>query len=96
MIDLARYREKFTRWYVRKQWTFDGEGFDCPWYVRPLLFLFSPSVYYVEVMKRFAEGLRLAVLDVGDQFSKAVIDATEAIKELADVIKLAETAEEET
>lgn len=44
-------RERFTRWYYKQGYTFGVENdlkprFKCPWYIRPLLFLFSPSVYF--------------------------------------------------
>ena len=28
---------------------------NCPWYVKPFLFLFSPSIYFCEITKSFAE-----------------------------------------
>ena len=56
-------KERFTRWYVKRGYRFDGDGFECPWYVRPFLFLFSPSIYVAAVMRRFAEGLYQAVAE---------------------------------
>ena len=59
MCDL---RGKFTRWYVRRGYTYraeEGEGvWDCPWWVRPLLRFFSPSVYFVATLgKALADGI---------------------------------------
>jgi hypothetical protein len=66
-------KKKFTKWYFRKGYTF-GYNFPaiptsmpkavwkCPWYVKPLLILFSPSVYQMEwsneyIVKGFTKGL---------------------------------------
>ena len=46
-------RKKFTLWYIRKGYKFGYDNdivcpkaiWTCPWYIKPLLFLFSPSVY---------------------------------------------------
>lgn len=63
---MKRLREKFTRWYVKKGYTFNG-GFTeiifcCPWWVKPFVFLFSPSVYYAawseQFMKWFLESIK--------------------------------------
>ena len=82
---MRKLREKFTKWYFRKGYTFgyDFNGvetvggddifpamptsmpravWNCPWYVKPFLFLFSPSVYQMEwsneyIVKGFMEGL---------------------------------------
>ena len=44
----------FTRWYVRRGYTFDYEDhkpvWDCPWYIRPMLFFFSPVIYFTYVI----------------------------------------------
>ena len=60
-------RTKFTKWYWYKGYTMewkpcdyaDGVAemiFNCPLWVRPLVyFLFSPSVYYNEVLRDFGE-----------------------------------------
>lgn len=45
-----KLKVKFTKWYIKKGYKF---GYDknreaywiCPWYVRPLLIFFSPSIY---------------------------------------------------
>ena len=68
-------KERFTRWYIKKGYTFDygfketGKyefememHFDCPRWVKPLCVFFSPSVYLHDVtMPRFREGLRQAL-----------------------------------
>lgn len=82
---MRKLREKFTKWYFRKGYTFgyDFNGIEtiggddvfpampksmpraiwnCPWYIKPFLFLFSPSVYQMEwsneyIVKGFMEGL---------------------------------------
>lgn len=52
---MKKLRKKFTKWYVKKGYTFGYDDFslssavwNCPWYVKPFLFLFSPSIYDVE------------------------------------------------
>jgi hypothetical protein len=62
-------RKKFTKWYFKKGYTFGYDDFspssavwNCPWYIKPFLFLFSPSVYQMEwsneyIVKGFREGL---------------------------------------
>ena len=66
---MKKLRKKFTKWYVKKGYTFGYDDFspssavwNCPWYVKPFLFLFSPSVYQMEwsneyIVKGFMEGL---------------------------------------
>lgn len=59
---MNKLRRKFTKWYFRKgynatyHYIIDNYVFDCPWYVKPLLFLFSPSIYDREIGKEFARG----------------------------------------
>lgn len=67
---MKKLRKKFTKWYVKKGYTFGYDDFspssavwNCPWYVKPLLFLFSPSIYDVEcitnyIYKGFMDGLQ--------------------------------------
>lgn len=49
MINIKR---KFTKWYVKQGYRFGHKRFesywDCPIWVKPLLGLFSPSIYLVE------------------------------------------------
>lgn len=73
----TNFKEKFTKWYVKRGYTF-GYGptpvyddgvfriptgmpepyWDCPWWVKPLLIFFSPSVYMTEAWaKLWAEGV---------------------------------------
>ena len=62
-------RRRFTRWYFRSGYRVEFDqnsetfGFRCPLWVKPLLFLFSPSVYMheqfddsLEAIKRAAEA----------------------------------------
>ncbi len=83
-----KLKKRFTKWYVKKGYTF---GYDfsecemvggddifppmpktapaavwnCPWWVKPFLFLFSPSVYAVEAWgKQFIDGF-MAGLQMG-------------------------------
>lgn len=74
---INKIRRQFTLWYIRKGYSFEyisnGEYifkavWDCPWYVRPLLIFFSPSVYDVEANGRalvegFEEGIRRVKTD---------------------------------
>lgn len=70
-MDLKR---RFTLWYIRRGYTFGYDYtptapdddrviipkavWECPWWVKPLLIFFSPSVYANEVwMKHFGESL---------------------------------------
>ena len=39
-------KKRFTMWYIRRGYIFNPEtGFECPFWVKPLLIFFSPSVY---------------------------------------------------
>ncbi len=70
---MTSLRKKFTKWYVKKGYTFGYDGYlpssavwICPWYIKPLLFLFSPSVYYIEITTNhfyngFMEGLQSSI-----------------------------------
>lgn len=70
---MKKLRKKFTKWYVKKGYTFGYTDFspssvvwNCPWYVKPFLFLFSPSVYCVEITtnyiyKGFMDGLQSSI-----------------------------------
>lgn len=57
---MNKIRKRFTKWYVSKGYIFGYSGIDpfearwaCPFWVRPLLFLFSPSCYCYEVYTKF-------------------------------------------
>ena len=47
-------KKRFTKWYVNNGYKF---GYDsssvavwrCPWWVKPLLIFFSPSVYFMSL-----------------------------------------------
>lgn len=77
--------ERFTRWYVKRGWSFDGDGFDCPWYIKPLLFLFSPSIYVHAVMTKFSEGLYQAITSTGEQLEGGLHKIIEAVNQSAKV-----------
>lgn len=72
---MKKLRRIFTRWYVKRGYTFGydftdvpvySDGYlstpggipktiwNCPWWVKPLLIFFSPSVY---MSKTYGEGL---------------------------------------
>lgn len=65
---MNKLRERFTKWYYRKGYRMEyrdcsiGKSeleliFHCPWWVRPLVYLFwSPCVYYHEQGYDFAKG----------------------------------------
>lgn len=74
-------RARFTRWYVKRGWSFDGDGFDCPWYIRPFLFLFSPSIYVHELMKKFVDGIRDAFSSLSVSLSNSLDDLRKAVDE---------------
>lgn len=43
---------KFTYWYIKKGYIFGYDEYmnpfwKCPWWVRPFLIFFSPSIYFV-------------------------------------------------
>lgn len=50
---MKNLNRRFTKWYVKRGYVFGYTGiiepfYICPWYVRPLLIFFSPSVYFKE------------------------------------------------
>lgn len=59
-------RSRFTRWYFRKGYRveFDPKSetfrYRCPLWIKPLLFLFSPSVYMHEKFSASLEAIRRA------------------------------------
>ena len=48
-------RKRFTIWYVQRGYTFEctDSAFECPFWVKPLLIFFSPSVYVHIVYDNF-------------------------------------------
>ena len=60
--------KRFTKWYVKKGYKFGYDSscvavWHCPWWVKPLLIFFSPSVYFVQaygklIVDGFMEGLK--------------------------------------
>ena len=59
-------KKRFTIWYIQRGYTFDpgtDSVFECPFWVKPLLIFFSPSVYthivYGEfIYKNLVEGMK--------------------------------------
>ena len=54
-------KKRFTKWYVKKGYKFFYDSSNiavwrCPWWVKPLLIFFSPSVYFMNYGKLFADG----------------------------------------
>lgn len=61
---MTDFRTKFTKWYYRKGYRMTWKPgdyeitFDCPFYVRPLGWLFfSPSTYYREDFYNIGAGI---------------------------------------
>lgn len=75
---MREIRSKFTRWYIKRGYTFNYEiprlgtieccaRWDCPWWVRPLLIFFSPSVYVIHAIgNQYAENLRRGIEEMED------------------------------
>ena len=80
---MQELKERFTIWYIKKGYTFGyvlhriefdepfcPESivvFNCPWYIKPLLCFFSPSVYFIEkhgkaIVREFEKGIHDAVV----------------------------------
>lgn len=62
-----KLRRRFTKWYVERGYTVTSDmhksTWNCPFWVRPLLIFFSPSIYLSEIFKKnwiegFECGLR--------------------------------------
>ena len=84
---MNKLRHRFTKWYIRKGYTFGYDFTDvpvvgdeyikspcgipksiwrCPFWVRPLLVLFSPSIYAAEAWgKGIVEGLIKGMSEAG-------------------------------
>lgn len=60
---MKKIRQKFTKWYINHGYTFYPfrACWHCPWWVRPLLFLFSPSVYCQVMSKLLADGFEQGI-----------------------------------
>lgn len=82
-------KRKFTYWYIKKGYTFryDKENnpiWDCPWWVRPLLILFSPSIYTMRKCGEiFCESFRKGI----QEFNKSINEATIALNKFSEHIK---------
>lgn len=87
-----KLKRRFTNWYVRRGYTFhttpDCDGYwVCPWYVKPLLIFFSPTVYMEKaigenILVGFQAGIAgwgELIKDYGPIFPK---DVLERIKEV--------------
>ena len=54
-------KKRFTKWYVKKGYKFGYDSlnvavWNCPWWVKPLLIFFSPSVYFMSFGNMFIDG----------------------------------------
>ena len=54
-------KKRFTKWYVKNGYKFGYDSshvavWHCPWWVKPLLIFFSPSVYFMICGKMFTDG----------------------------------------
>lgn len=86
-----KIKNDFTRWYVRQGYTYYSSMSDsdqetkwcCPWWVRPLLIFFSPSVYVKERYKVTFERL-------SDSFRKFGNEYRETIKRLNELFEKGE------
>lgn len=65
---MKKIRQRFTKWYVNHGYTFGFKTCDpfracwgCPWWVRPLLFLFSPSIYSQIMGESLAKGFEQGI-----------------------------------
>lgn len=72
---MEKLRQLFTEWYFRHGWTFEytlggKPTWSCPACVRPLLVLFSPSIYFMRVSADFARGFE-------DGFAEALAEMNE-------------------
>ena len=67
-----KIRKRFTKWYIKMGYTFGYDSYgdaywNCPWYIKPLLFLFSPSCYCINenigkaMLEGFLEGFKMVV-----------------------------------
>lgn len=88
---------KFTYWYIKKGYIFSYTSetlephWECPWWVRPLLIFFSPSIYFMRkygelFCESFRKGLREA--------TKSLDEATKALNKFAEEVKKGEKEHE--
>lgn len=77
---------KFTYWYIKRGYTFEYINYyepvwHCPWWVKPLLIFFSPSIYmYRKCGEIFCENFRRSL-------KEATVSLNEATKTLNDLAK---------
>ena len=79
---------KFTYWYIKRGYTFEYDNYEpvwhCPWWVRPLLIFFSPSIYLMRKCgDLFCENFRKALKEATNSMN----EATKAINEFAEKVK---------
>lgn len=80
---------KFTYWYIKRGYTFEYDElmnpvWKCPWWVRPLLIFFSPSIYLMcKCGEIFCESFKKSLREA----SVALDEATKAMNEFAEQIK---------
>lgn len=74
---MEKLRQLFTEWYFRHGWTFEYDfnlgvkpAWNCPFYVKPLLVLFSPSVYFMCDSADFARGFEEGYAEAFAELSK--------------------------
>ena len=90
---MQKLRKRFTLWYIRRGYTFrteEGEGvWDCPWWVRPMLFLFSPSVYFVECdwVRRIVQGITSGFVGVCAKLNESLEGLNAALAEFGENLK---------
>lgn len=80
---------KFTYWYIERGYKFgyhpSGQAYwVCPWWVRPLLIFFSPSIYmYCKCGELFCDSFRRGI----KEFTKSLNDATKTLNDLTKKLK---------
>lgn len=90
---MTNLRKRFTLWYIRRGYTFrteEGDGvWDCPWWVRPMLFLFSPSVYFKEcdLVRKFVQGITSGLAGVDAELNKSLVGLNAALAEFGESLR---------
>ena len=90
---MKKLKKRFTLWYIRRGYTFrtvEGEGvWDCPWWVRPMLFLFSPSVYFTECdfVRKIVQGIMSGFAGVDASLNEGLKGLHAALAEFGENLK---------
>lgn len=85
-------KRKFTYWYIKKVYTFEYDSdynavWNCPWWVKPLLIFFSPSIY---ILRKCGDIFC-------ESFRKGLQEATESMEFMTNVVnEFAENIGKET